>query len=109
MRSVGACGCEHCSSVYSPAAYFVDLMRYLDVSDPKRLEEVRRKLEQRRGWDAAKLASLSRYRPLDALLARRPDLVDIPLTCENTFTPLPYIDLVNELSLIHISEPTRPY
>ena len=31
------------------------------------------------------------------LLARRPDLAELPLTCENTLTPLPYIDLVNEL------------
>ena len=31
------------------------------------------------------------------LLGRRPDLADLPLTCENTLTPLPYIDLVNEL------------
>ena len=30
------------------------------------------------------------------LLERRPDLQHLPLTCENTNTPLPYIDLVNE-------------
>src|SRR5207245_532448 len=35
--------------------------------------------------------------PLDVLLLRRPDLAHIPLTCENTNTPLPYIDLVNEI------------
>jgi hypothetical protein len=35
--------------------------------------------------------------PLDVLLQRRPDLEHIPLTCENTNTPLPYIDLVNEI------------
>jgi len=28
---------------------------------------------------------------------RRPDLVHLPLTCENTNTPLPYLDLVNEV------------
>jgi hypothetical protein len=26
------CSCEHCSSIYSPAAYFVDLMKTLDVT-----------------------------------------------------------------------------
>ena len=30
------------------------------------------------------------------LLERRPDIQHLPLTCENTNTPLPYIDLVNE-------------
>ena len=33
----------------------------------------------------------------DVLLERRPDLGDIELSCENTTTPLPYIDLVNEI------------
>ena len=34
---------------------------------------------------------------LDELLARRPDLGTLRLTCENTETPLPHIDLVNEI------------
>jgi hypothetical protein len=33
---------------------------------------------------------------MNELLKRRPDLVKITLSCENTNTPLPYIDLVNE-------------
>ena len=33
----------------------------------------------------------------DALFARRPDLGDIELSCENTDTVLPLIDLVNEV------------
>ena len=36
----GFCDCEHCGSVYSPAAYFVDLLRYLNVSTPERLEQI---------------------------------------------------------------------
>src|SRR5205085_3854261 len=31
------------------------------------------------------------------LLGRRPDLANLPLTCENTNTIIPYIDLVNEV------------
>ena len=31
----GFCDCEHCGSVYSPAAYFVDLLRYLNVSSTR--------------------------------------------------------------------------
>ncbi|HYC29327.1 MAG TPA: hypothetical protein VEB42_10930, partial [Chitinophagaceae bacterium] len=36
-------------------------------------------------------------KPIDALMARRPDLGNLPLTCENTNTALPYIDIVNEI------------
>src|SRR5262249_50415521 len=35
--------------------------------------------------------------PLTVLLGRRPDLEHIELTCENSTTPLPYADLVNEI------------
>ena len=34
--------------------------------------------------------------PQKVLLERRPDIQHLPLTCENTNTPLPYIDVVNE-------------
>lgn len=69
------CECAHCRSVYSPAAYFVDLLRFL--------------------WRGAKNADgLS---PLDMFIKRRPDLLHLPLTCENTNTVIPYIDLVNEV------------
>jgi hypothetical protein len=34
--------------------------------------------------------------PQQVLLERRPDIQHLPLTCENTNTPLPYIDVVNE-------------
>jgi hypothetical protein len=35
--------------------------------------------------------------PQAALFRRRPDLQYLPLTCENTSTALPYIDIVNEV------------
>jgi hypothetical protein len=85
------CDCEHCGSVYSPAAYFVDLLRYL--GDAERLARAVEGLGATKG----KISKRLQYKPLDLLLARRPDLADIPLTCENTLTPLPYIDLVNEI------------
>jgi peptidoglycan hydrolase-like protein with peptidoglycan-binding domain len=76
------CQCEDCRSVLSPAAYFVDLLELL-------------------GKSAANKAG---YTPLDVLIGkdstvqgRRPDLAALPLTCENTNTPMPYIDLVNEI------------
>ncbi|MEV4415280.1 neuraminidase-like domain-containing protein [Catellatospora sp. NPDC049609] len=72
---VSWCECDHCRSVYSPAAYLVDLLNMLDTATPNG----------------------SGQRPLDVLLARRPDLAGIPLTCENTNTTIPYVDLVNEI------------
>lgn len=63
------CACRHCQSVLSPAAYFVDLLEFIEA-----------------GQSA-----------LSALLARRPDLVDLELSCENTKTELPHIDLVLEI------------
>ncbi|MCX4791590.1 neuraminidase-like domain-containing protein [Streptomyces sp. NBC_01221] len=69
------CDCDQCRSVYSPAAYLVDLLNFLDTATP----------------------NAHGQRPLDVLLTRRPDLAQTPLTCENTNTTLPYVDLVNEV------------
>ena len=69
------CECRDCRSINSPAAYLVDVMRFLS------------KLS----------ANPTGKTPLDALSERRPDLAHLPLTCENTNTVIPYIDLVNEI------------
>jgi hypothetical protein len=68
------CECSHCRSVLSPAAYMVDLLNFIDKAGE--------------GGDK---------NPLDVLLERRPDIEHLQLTCENTHTVLPYIDLVNEI------------
>jgi hypothetical protein len=94
--ALGACGCAESASIYSPAAYLVDLLASLERPDPERIE----KLRARAARDAGATAELSRriaHRPLQVLLARRPDLAQLPLSAENTSTALPYIDLVNEL------------
>lgn len=70
------CACEHCRSILSPAAYLVDLLLFIDRPDS----------EVPAGFT----------NPQTVLLDRRPDIQHLPLTCENTNTPLPYIDLVNE-------------
>lgn len=70
--SMDLCGCSECMSMYSPAAYFTDLLNFLK----------------------SKLGSTQAF---DELNRRRPDLVHIDLTCKNANTPLPYVDLVNEL------------
>lgn len=61
------CTCKDCQSVYSPAAYLVTCLNFLETS------------------------------PLDTLLLRRPDLAKLRLTCANTNTEVPYIDLVNHV------------
>ena len=85
------CECIHCSSVYSPAAYFVDLLEYL------RLSPVTKKIGGKVYVKIIKNGKPVNKTGLDVLFARRPDLGDIRLDCANTNTLLPYIDLVNEI------------
>jgi Neuraminidase-like domain/Putative peptidoglycan binding domain/Salmonella virulence plasmid 28.1kDa A protein len=72
--SLDYCDCPDCRSILSPAAYLVDLLNRLDVAAP----------------------SAGFQNPQAALFLRRPDLQYLPLTCANTNTALPYIDVVNE-------------
>ncbi|MEP7304387.1 MAG: hypothetical protein ABJA98_02605 [Acidobacteriota bacterium] len=67
--SLELCGCDDCQSLYSPSAYFTDILAFLQKNAMPVFNELTR---------------------------RRPDLVAIELTCANTNTPLPYVDLVNE-------------
>ena len=76
-----ACFCEECRSVHSAAAYLADTLQFLknrlvtDKDSPGLVLKVAK----------------------EVLFGRRPDLGDLDLSCENTNTPLPYIDLVCEL------------
>lgn len=78
---VGGCACEHCRSLYSPAAYMVDLLQFL--------KEVPRGEKQ----------------ALAELRARRPDIEHIELNCANATVTLPYIDLVNEILEVAVAGP----
>ncbi len=69
------CECQHCKSILSPAAYMVDLLEFLRHS----------------------ASNDDNQSPLQLLLQRREDLGNIELSCENTNTVLPYIDLVIEI------------
>ena len=73
--SLDYCDCRHCQSVYSPAAYLTDLLRFLGEKD----------------------AVAGNRTARDVLLDRRPDIKNIKLSCENTETPVPYIDLACEI------------
>ncbi len=68
------CACDDCQSVLGDAAYLVDLLEFLS---------------HRSTGDGSNAR--------DVLLARRPDIAQLELSCPNTNTALPYIDLVNEL------------
>lgn len=68
FTSSDICECEHCRSVYSPAAYLTDLLRFLEKRGAK-----------------------------DELFKRRPDIGEIDLNCDNSLIPIPYIDLVTEI------------
>lgn len=97
-----ACECLHCQSIYGKAAHFVSL-----------LEFVRHPTEKTAGG----------YTPLDHLIGnvdgpidppgtnppraprgRRPDLAHIALDCENSDTPLPYIDITNEVLESYVAD-----
>jgi len=83
------CECEECTSVYSAAAYYVDLLQYLRNNnlDVDAGGGIRIKTDPKDISDTV----------LEKLLARRPDLGCLELTCKNTNTVLPYVDLVNEV------------
>jgi Salmonella virulence plasmid 28.1kDa A protein len=82
--SLDYCECDECLSVYSPASYFVELLQFLRNND----------LDPNNPSTGQKGIAGT---PLEKLFRRRPDLGCLELTCENTFTVLPYIDLVNEV------------
>jgi hypothetical protein len=74
--SADYCACQECRSVLGPAAYLVDLLHeFVDVY----------------------LGDGGSKKGTSFLFARRPDINTLKLSCENTNTTLPYIDLVNEL------------
>jgi hypothetical protein len=71
------CNCSHCRSMLSPAAYFVDLMRFTNTHLLKQFND-------------------QTDHPL-YLKIRRPDLWKIELTCENTNKRIPYLNIINEV------------
>ena len=73
------CGCEHCRSIFGAAAYFTDRMYFIQ-------ENVSEKHFDPHLPD----------HPL-YLKNRRPDLWELKLTCENTNTELPYLQIVIEV------------
>src|ERR1700687_148602 len=85
--SVELCDCQDCRSIYSPAAYLVDLLQFLGPNIPGITPLDVLIGNNKKTW------------PDDGkpIVGRRPDLAHIQLSCENTNTTLPYVDLVNEV------------
>ncbi|RPI94811.1 MAG: hypothetical protein EHM40_05340 [Chloroflexi bacterium] len=94
--SMDYCECEHCRSVLSPAAYLVDLLQFLDI-EPDVWANFLAQWEDAHQADYPYQKDEEAMSPYDVLIERRPDLLHIQLTCENTNTALPYIDIVNEI------------
>ena len=96
--SMDFCECEHCRSVLSPAAYFVDLLQFVDIEDQVWANFLAQWKATHGNQDYPHKDSNGKpMKPYDVLIERRPDLPHIALTCENTHTALPYIDIVNEI------------
>ena len=76
--SLDYCSCEHCASIFGPAAYLVDMLRVVEtyLANPVYNPDIP---------DAFKLDK------------RRPDISQIELTCANTNDVLPYLQVVNEV------------
>jgi hypothetical protein len=83
--------CTDCSSILSPAAYLVNLLQFLYPDST-----IWATVLQNWNNNANNPPYPSQLSPFDVLMSRRPDIQYLPLTCDNTNTALPYIDIVNE-------------
>lgn len=72
--------CNPCQSIFSPSAYFLDIMRITDEYITESNLDPQRTIP-----------------PGYTLQERRPDLFTTYLTCENTTTEIPYLQLVNDI------------
>ncbi|MDQ1833709.1 neuraminidase-like domain-containing protein [Massilia scottii] len=75
LGNMDYCACDECKSVLGAAAYYVELLQFIDIDGLP-------------GGAA---------NPQAVLFGRRPDLQNLLLTCENTNVTVPYIDLINEV------------
>ncbi|PKP23555.1 MAG: hypothetical protein CVU06_07675, partial [Bacteroidetes bacterium HGW-Bacteroidetes-22] len=73
------CQCEHCQSVYGPAAYLMDLINFCENHNSV----------------ADSSSTTSKF--MEFLKNRRPDIPELLLNCKNTNQAIPYLDIVNEV------------
>jgi hypothetical protein len=78
FQSQDYCRCSECQSIIGAAAYFVDLMTFVDENVTRYVFDTTAKAKDQLN-----------------LFVRRPDLWTVPLTCDNTNTLIPYLDIIN--------------
>jgi hypothetical protein len=90
------CACNDCRTVHSASAYVADALHYL---------------KERQVEDTAPAPGQPSTRcAKDVLFERRPDLGEMDLSCANTNTEIPYIDVVCELLEDRVSpDPGIPF
>lgn len=95
FSTIDMCECPDCRSVHGAPAYLVDVLQFLG---------------NRLVVDTTTTPPTTLKAARDVLLARRPDLTVTDLSCANTNTSLPYLDLVCELLEEAVSpDPGVPY
>lgn len=79
--------CPHCQSILGPAAYFLDMMRIAQdyITAPNTTKPGDNIPDS---W---------------LLRTRRPDLFELKLDCDNSDTPVPYLEVVNRILERHIA------
>ena len=95
--SLDFCECEECRSVLSPAAYLVDILHFLDPDPNDWQSTIANWQNDHNGQIYPFMLQNAPGTPFQALTLRRPDLPNLNLSCKNTNTALPYIDVVNEI------------
>src|SRR5262249_17741035 len=83
--SLAFCTCQHCQSILSPAAYFVDLMHFVEENIGPQFS----------GHGAHHVLKLRE---------RRPDLWTLELTCANTNDRIATLDIVNEILANYVAK-----
>lgn len=98
--SVSTCQCKDCQSIYSPAAYLTDMLSWLEKdvlpldpnNDPNGLDALEMVVDKNDEGDDED----------DEYFFRRRDIRYILLSCKNTNTLVPYIDIVNEILSVNL-------
>ncbi|MDZ3833117.1 MAG: neuraminidase-like domain-containing protein [Sphingopyxis sp.] len=83
--SLDYCSCEHCASMFGPAAYLADMLRVV----VQYLDNATYNPDIPDGYH---------------LFERRPDIENIPLTCAMTNDLVPFLQIVNEVLTASINQ-----
>jgi len=95
------CACDECTSDYGPAAYFVDLLQFLDGRQS--LIPQGADLTNPQPPAIPPPPGTAMYSVRDIFLSRRGDVANLEFICDNAMLPLKYIDLICEITEDHIA------